>query len=215
VGDLGDRWIAVVVELGGRADLVDDAAADLEQRYAGAGRHYHGPAHIAAVLRDIDLLADRMRLSPEERAVAIAAACAHDVVYEGRPGDDESASAAWARDALRTAQVPAATSRRVAQLILATADHQPPDRQTPDLAAHVLLDADLAILGSSAAGYAAYIAAVRAEYAHLSDDEWGKGRSEVLQGLLERDPLFLTAAGEAAWASAARQNMTEELASLS
>ena len=59
----------------------------------------------------------------------------------------------------------------------------------------VLLDADLAILGSSPTTYDAYVAAVRAEYADVGDDEWRAGRTGVLEGFGNREILFVTAAG--------------------
>ena len=55
-----------------------------------------------------------------------------------------------------------------------------------DTERHVLLDADLAVLGSEPAAYAAYATGVRVEYGHLPDEGWRIGRGEVLRRLLER-----------------------------
>jgi predicted metal-dependent HD superfamily phosphohydrolase len=54
---------------------------------------------------------------------------------------------------------------------------------------------------------------IRAEYGHLTDEEWRRGRAAVLRALLERPALFHTPplAGRD---RAARANMTAELSDL-
>ena len=56
---------------------------------------------------------------------------------------------------------------------------------------------------------------MRAEYAHVDAAAWRAGRGQVLRDLLDRDPLYATAAGRQRWAARAGGNMTAELASLS
>src|SRR3954464_11599856 len=90
----------------------------------------------------------------------------------------------------------------------APADH----RSDPDdLEAATLLDADLAVLGSSPADYASYLAAVRAEYAGLAEDQWRTGRTWVVHALLERDPLYRIPTARRRWQTQARQNLAAEL----
>ena len=69
----------------------------------------------------------------------------------------------------------------VAELVLATASHDPPgaDRDTA-----VLLAADLGVLAAEPARYADYANAVRREYSHVDDDGWRSGRGAVLRGPL-------------------------------
>ena len=55
----------------------------------------------------------------------------------------------------------------------------------------MLIDADLYILGASPDDYAAYVAAVRAEYAHVTDDAWRAGRPAVLNHFLQRPQIYL------------------------
>jgi predicted metal-dependent HD superfamily phosphohydrolase len=62
-------------------------------RYAESHRRYHDSAHVRAVVRDAAVLAAGLRLPADERAVLTIAAGAHDVVYDGHPGDDERRSA--------------------------------------------------------------------------------------------------------------------------
>jgi predicted metal-dependent HD superfamily phosphohydrolase len=209
-GLLADAWSDSAERLGADPALALPSARELAERYADPGRGYHGSAHIAAVLRDVDALAPA-DLHPVERAAVDAAACAHDVVYDGVPGQDETLSAQWAQAALTGAGAPADAAQRVAQLILATADHKAPvvDGE-PDEACAVLL----AVLAGAPADYARYVRQVRREYSSLSEQQWRSGRANVLRGLLANRQLFQTPRGRVLWEDAARANMLSELRTL-
>ncbi|HLS50240.1 MAG TPA: hypothetical protein VK024_09620, partial [Actinomycetaceae bacterium] len=84
-------------------------------------------------------------------------------------------------------------------------------RATP---AALLLDADLAVLGSHPSRYARYVREIRAEYPHVPDDDFRRGRRRVLEALLARRHLFVTPRGREWWEEQARRNMTAELAAL-
>ncbi|GLY42283.1 hypothetical protein Amsp01_083060 [Amycolatopsis sp. NBRC 101858] len=191
------KWAEAVTALGGVP------RAGLEARYGEPHRRYHTLDHAAAVARDSAWLAEG--LGDVERAIVAAAAWTHDVVYDAKPGEDERASAAWAREALDGAAE--AHIDRVEGLILATIKHDAP---ADDLLATALLDADLAILGAPEATYAAYAKAVRDEYAKYPDDVWRAGRIAVLEGMLSRT-LYRSEAARARWATAAAKNLTAEL----
>ncbi|MFN2559954.1 MAG: hypothetical protein ABR571_01490, partial [Jatrophihabitans sp.] len=196
---------------GGRRDAADWAAADLARRYGQAHRRYHTAAHVDAVVRDCALLGAEVGLTaPDGIAVALAA-CAHDVVYDARPGLDEEASAEWARTWLTRATVAHGLAERVADLVLATATHV---SAPGDVAAAVLLDADLAVLGSAPEDYARYVSAVRQEYGTVFDDDWRTGRSHVLGTLIGRPRLYVTEAAHSRWEERARLNVSIELAGL-
>ncbi len=55
---------------------------------------------------------------------------------------------------------------------------------------------------------------MRAEYAHLPDEVFAKGRRVVLTDLLAKPRLFHTAYGQEAWEDAARAHVEAELARL-
>ncbi|MBP2323086.1 putative metal-dependent HD superfamily phosphohydrolase [Kibdelosporangium banguiense] len=197
------QWDEAVRLLGG---VATDAADDLARRYAESHRAYHNATHIEAVLREARTLGE---LTGEDRAILTLAICAHDVVYDARPGDDERASAQWAREKLSEASVDEVYIARVEQLILATLKHE-----SDDELAHLLLDADLSILGADPDIYDGYAAAVRKEYASVPDDLWQQGRAAVLGRLLDREDLFVTPQAKAHWDSKARANMARELEGL-
>ncbi|MDT4930129.1 MAG: hypothetical protein QOF92_2996 [Pseudonocardiales bacterium] len=210
MGRAGEAWVAAVGHLGGGGGAAADRAADLERRYAEPHRSYHTTTHLEAVLRDSAWLGDQIGLDPDERAIVALAACAHDVVYDAKPGDDERASAQWARHALTTAGLTEDLVQRVEHLVLLTLTHTGDD----DAAGAVLLDADLAILAAEPRAYADYVAAVRAEYASVTDEQWRTGRTDVLTNLLKQQPLFHTAPAQQKWEEPARRNLDSELQAL-
>ncbi|WIX97675.1 hypothetical protein QRX60_26655 [Amycolatopsis mongoliensis] len=193
------KWAEAIATLGG----APGAWPRLEARYGEPHRRYHTLDHAAAVARDSAWLA--ADLGDVDRALVAVAAWTHDVVYDAKPGEDERASAAWAREALAGVAEP--YIERVEGLVLATIKHDaPPD----DRLATALLDADLAILGAPEATYAAYAKAVREEYAKYPDDVWREGRVAVLEGMLART-LYRSEAARARWATAAEKNLAAEL----
>ena len=195
-------WDDAVRALGGTPD-----AGDLVERYAEPHRAYHNTFHVVSVVRDSSALADAFAFSVEERAILALAACAHDVIYDGKPGEDERASAAWARE--RLAGLEEEHIARVESLVLATITHS-----SDDPLAHVLLDADLAILGSEPEHYERYSQAVRQEYAQYDDETWRAGRTRVLKTLLDREDLYVSEPARQMWDAAARVNLARELQSL-
>jgi predicted metal-dependent HD superfamily phosphohydrolase len=210
-GSLSDAWAETVSTLGGGEGAARLDGNDLEQRYSEPHRRYHTGEHIRAVLADAAWIADPFMLTATDRALLTLAACAHDVVYDARPGDDERASARWARCALDRAGLGDDAVRHVEQLILSTLAHEAPPG---DPVAAALLDADLAILGAEPSVYDGYSRAVRTEFSSVPDDLWQAGRRNVLSSLLGRGSIFVTAPAIGRWESAARANVQRELSSL-
>jgi predicted metal-dependent HD superfamily phosphohydrolase len=184
------------------------ALDDLVGRHREPHRRYHGVRHVVWVVRHVHELAVDVPLG--DPPAVTAAAFFHDAVYLPAADDNEVASAALAERMLAELGWAGARCRTVGDLVRATAKHEPdgdPDRC-------VLIDADLAVLGSDPAAYQAYTAGVRAEYSHLDDVQWRRGRAEVLRHLLARDPLYATAPGRRRWQARARANLAAELATL-
>ena len=132
----------------------------------------------------------------------------HDAVYEGKPGEDEDASAALAERLLSLMGKPPELTADVVRLVGVTKDHRP-ERWDADGA--VLSDADLSTLAGAPERYLAYTTAVRAEYWHVSDEAFRTGRLRVLRSLLEAPHLFHTPFGRAHWEPRARSNMLAEV----
>ncbi|NYH54252.1 MULTISPECIES: HD domain-containing protein [Nocardiopsis] len=178
--------------------------AELLGRWNEPHRRYHTLTHLEATLRAVDLLRDEARDADRVRY----AVWFHDAVYEGVPGRDEEESAELAERLLSLMGAEPAFVREVARLVGVTATHRP-GRWDADGA--VLCDADLSVLAAPADEYLAYTTAIRAEYRHVSDEEFRAGRTGVLRSLLEAPHLFHTPFGRARWEARARVNMLAEL----
>ena len=193
----------------------DGYVDDLLIRYGEPHRHYHTATHIMFVVRHLrDLAPAPSELSPE----IIAAALYHDAIYDPTAPDNEARSAMIAAVDLAAIGWSAESCGRVAALNRATAGHlDAPAADEPGNAAGetaVLLDADLAILGADPGAYQTYVNGVRAEYGHVDDEQWRRGRAAVLQRFLARSRLFVTDRMYAAFEHRARANIEAELAVL-
>jgi predicted metal-dependent HD superfamily phosphohydrolase len=184
-----------------------DLGAQIVTSYAHPDRGYHDSRHLAEVLERLHELSAQGE--EFDLMAVVLAAWFHDSVYDAQP-DAEKRSAAWAAEALPTLVAPALVDE-VVRLVLLTEHHRPAD---DDPNGSALSDADLAILAAPAERYAEYVAAVRREWAHVSDTDFAAGRAAILRDLLAKPHLFHTAHARTAWESAARANVERELASL-
>ena len=190
---------------------VDDA--DLEAaghyllaRWSEPHRHYHTVTHLRSVLDIVDRHAD---LAPHPERVRLAA-WLHDAVYDPTAlGDaNERDSAEFAAGLLTTSGVPDEVAAEVARLVGLTAGHAT-GADDPD--GELLCDADLAVLATDEQRYAQYTAAIRREYAHVSDQDFAAGRAQVLKALLALQSIYRLAPLRAAWEAKARANLAREL----
>ena len=202
--DLLQGWVDIL----GRSPDVESSGRDLLDRWAEPHRRYHTTQHLREVLAALDFVS-------AGADVPVAVRCAaywHDAVYDPTAPDNERRSAALASTALGRLGLAPQLVRDVTRLILLTTSHAPaPD----DLPGALLCDADLAVLAATAERYTAYAAGVRAEYAHLRDAAFRRGRVAVLAALLDRPQLFNTVEGHRRWELAARGNLQAELDRLS
>lgn len=177
-------------------------------------RRYHDVRHVAWTVTHVQDLAAAEPV--DDVAAVIAAAFFHDSVYEVGRGDNEAASAAYARRTLPEIGWDEPRVERVAAMVEATAHlaAEPPDDRPPDAATAVLLDADLAVLGADPNGYEQYATAVRQEYGAVNDADWRRGRAAVLRSLLGRPAIFRTPTAVQRWEHRARANLAAELATL-
>jgi len=174
----------------------------LEQAYAQGHRHYHGPLH----LRECLALWELWRSQAQRPAEVALALWWHDAVYEPRAADNEQRSADWARRSLLEAGVPPDAAQRVHELIMATR-HEAPVQGHHDAA--LLVDIDLAILGSPPQRFARYDEDIRKEYRWVPSFVYRRKRAEVLKQFLARQPLYHTAPAQQAFEAQARINLAK------
>jgi predicted metal-dependent HD superfamily phosphohydrolase len=208
VTSLVDVFVTAARQAGATADDADLTAAGeyLLSRWSEPQRHYHTVAHLSAVLDVIDRYAG---LAAHAERVRLAA-WMHDAVYDPRAlGDaNERDSAEFAAGLLTTLGVPEAGAAEVARLVGLTAGHATGE-DDPD--GELLCDADLAVLASDEDKYAEYTAAIRREYAHVPEDAFRDGRSQVLKALLELPSIYRLEQLRTRWEEKARANLRREL----
>jgi predicted metal-dependent HD superfamily phosphohydrolase len=202
--ELRAAWTSAV----GHDALSMAALDDVVSRHREPHRRYHGVRHVVWVVRHVHELAAEMPV--RDLGAVVAAAFFHDAVYRPGAGDNEQESAALAERVLAGLGWDPGRCREVGALVRATEHHEPDGARDRS----VLIDADLAVLGSEPAAYQAYVTGVRAEHHAVDDEAWRRGRSEVLRRLLERRPLYATEPARRRWESRARANLAAELATL-
>jgi predicted metal-dependent HD superfamily phosphohydrolase len=200
-------WEMLTRPVAAPAPVAEAVFAEIARLYAGPDRHYHNLDHLAAVLHAVDGL---QHLTDHPDAVRFAA-WFHDAVYDPRAADNEERSAALAEDRLQQLRLPPETVADVRRLILLTRSHLAgPD----DHDGHVLLDADLAVLGAPPADYQRYAGQIRREYAWVPEAEYRAGRGAVLRRFLERPRLYFTDEMHRSREQQARDNLRDEIARL-
>ena len=208
IDGLKARWRTHVQLLGNfSAPLVGTLFDGLCRSYAEPHRHYHNLSHLTWLFDCLERHADEID-DPARLAFAV---WYHDAVYDPRRQDNEAKSAERAMKELDDLGAGPALRSHVVQLILATRNHAQGGRDYDD---DIFLDADIAIVGAPAAEYDAYARQVRAEYSHLDDAAWAKGRSRFLNTVIARDRIFRSGIFEGEYAATARQNIAREIASL-
>ena len=196
-------WVDVL----GTAPAAAQAGRGLLARYAEPHRRYHDLRHLGEVLDALTWLTG----PGAPPGAVVLAAYFHDAVYEPAASDNEERSARLAGVVLRGLGRPDAEVDEVVRLVRATRTHEP---APGDEAAALLCDADLSVLGAPRARYRSYAADVRAEYGHLDDAAFRRGRVTVLRALAERPRLFTTPQAHRRWDTPARRNLEDELALL-
>lgn len=186
-----------------------DADGELDEvigRHRQPHRRYHSVRHVTWVVRHVLDIAGSEPVA--DLGALVAAAVYHDAVYDPAAADNEERSAVWATRALRELGWAHPRADDVGDLVRATRTHD----AAAGTDAAVLVDADLAVLGSDPAAYQAYVTGVRHEYAAVPADAWRTGRADVLRSFLDRPAIFRTPTGHARWQARARANLAAELA---
>jgi predicted metal-dependent HD superfamily phosphohydrolase len=203
-----ESWRRLWSELGAQAqDVPMGLFNQLVAAYSEPQRHYHTLQHLRECLAHFEAAASLAK-RPAEVELAL---WFHDAVYDPQRQDNEERSADWARRSVLAAGCGEALAQQVHALVLATASHEAP-HDDPD--AQLLLDIDLAILGSSPAHFAEYERQIRAEYAHVPEPAFREGRARVLSGFLARPRIYATAAFHDALEQRARANIMSAIAAL-
>ncbi len=183
----------------------DPVYDELVQRYSEPHRHYHTANHIKHCLRQLDLATALM----EDADAVEMAIWFHDAIYDPRASDNELRSAELFANAVN-GYVGPNFRRSVYDLILVTMHPEDPKRLDEEF----IVDIDLSSFALPWEIFKQDSVAVRAEYAHLPDDEFFLRHVNFLKSLLERSTFFFTDFFRSRYENAARDNIGRYLESL-
>ncbi|MBD2499392.1 HD domain-containing protein [Anabaena azotica] len=202
---LFNRWQNTLQPFEINPSKLEATFVKLVEAYSAFGRHYHTIQHIDYVLNTVQLL----QTYTQNLAAVKLAAWFHDVVYNTQAQDNEEKSADYAGEVLYSLGIPTSCITNVQRLILNTKHHL-----ADNIDSQVLLDADLAILAANAVDYQEYAHAIRKEYAWVSESDYIKGRTKVLENFLQRQRIYFTPLMYEKSEQAARDNMQAEIEQL-
>jgi predicted metal-dependent HD superfamily phosphohydrolase len=134
----------------------------------------------------------------------------HDAVYDSRASDNEEHSAEVARTQIEQRTGKPALANSVANLVMATKNHDP--SLHPD--APLLVDVDLSILGKPADRFQEYERDIRKEYAWVDPAIFSARRAEILEQFLARPRIFSTKPFSGKYENAARENLQNSIRAL-
>lgn len=196
-------WTALAAKYCSDAQLHEKLWTEIQNAYAGPGRHYHNFTHIAGLLQ----LAEEYKILLEDYDLVLYAIFYHDIVYDFKRNDNEEQSAALAVSRLKQLGLPEEKIRRCEKHILATKKHE----GSSDHDTNYMVDFDLASLGESPEVFEKNAQNIRREYAHYPEKEFNEGRRKALQHFLDMDRIFKTDACYARFEAQARKNLAEAL----
>lgn len=199
------RWQTMWRELGASAS--DEALfARLIECYSEPHRKYHTMQHLRECMTHLE----QVRTVAERAGEVELALLFHDAIYNTRKKDNEERSAKWARDSALAAGLSGDQASRVYQLVMATVhDAVPVGRD-----AAILVDIDLAILGSDVVRFNEYEVQVREEYSWVLGPLYRAGRRKILQEFANRETIYSTEYFRVNYEAQARSNIARSLARL-
>ena len=198
---ISEVFIKLLSKYSDDIEFIQSRLAKLIKAYSHHSRYYHNLFHISSMLTDLDTIQDQVE-DPDCLTFSILY---HDIVYKATKSDNEHRSAL----ALEEVMKPTSFSQieKCKTQIELTKHHA----FSQDNAVNILMDLDLAILGSSNARYKTYCSNIRKEYQVFPDFLYYRGRRKVLKHFLDEKSIFKTITFQAKFENQARSNIEDEL----
>jgi predicted metal-dependent HD superfamily phosphohydrolase len=213
-----DQWRSRFIDVAsppGQLDVANAIFDDVIARYSEPHRRYHTVEHVTGVVTRVSEIGHAVwpHLGPDalhdSLSDVLIAAWYHDVIYDPTQSDNEDKSAELAIKHLHRLGFEQSRVSHVVDLILMTKGHR---SRTEHQA--ILADADLWTLGGPPEEYRLYGRLIRHEYAHVSEEDWLRGRSIAMRTFLDRPTIFATRYGRAQREVQAQVNVTADVDAL-
>jgi len=198
------HWTSLMNQLG-NPEGIEEVFEQIVFRYREPHRGYHTLLHIVNILDEL------ASLNLKDITELKFALWFHDIIYDPRATDNESASESMAVDFARRFELKENFIDKVKGFIRVT-------RHTTMVyyfLEKLMVDLDLAILGKSEKEFDEYEAGIRKEYGWYSDEDYRKGRADFLSKLLARPSIYCTETFRAKYESTAQSNIARLIEKLS
>jgi len=176
---------------------------DIAARYGEPWRYYHTLEHVAQSLEELEKTRD---LCDNPDLVEFAL-WGHDIVYDPQSSTNEKRSAELTEYIARKIGLSVFFQMGAYGLVIATKHVKPPETPNEKL----IIDVDLSILGKPADVYADVEKKIRAEYHIYSDEDFAKGRADILQSFLDRPHIYNTEHFRSKYEAKARKNLARAI----
>lgn len=201
---INQRWHSLTSKVDGNQLLIKKYWEILDANHREKQRHYHTWDHVEKLLKHSEIYSD---LLWDATAIDFAIFY-HDAIYIPKRNNNEEKSALLAKQHLE--KLAPNYARIVSNMILATKKHE----RSEDHDTNLLLDFDLAIIGSQWKDYELYTQQIRNEYSIYPDFLYRPGRKKVLQSFLDQSHIFKTELFQDKFEKQARRNIQKEISSL-
>ena len=182
-------------------DYIKECWIELHSNYSSSSRHYHNLSHISSMLSELETVGHLVN----DFDCLQFAIFYHDIIYTSHKSDNELQSALLFEN--RIAKTSFKGIGKCFKQIEATKKHL----QSEDGDTNVLLDLDLAILGSDPSDNWVYASNIRKEYSLFPDFVYNRGRKKVLKAMLDMPQVYATTYFSKAYEAKAKSNLLSEL----
>lgn len=196
------KWLNLAKSISMPSSIAKSYFEKIVDYYSEKHRAYHNLSHIKSMLTLLD-----SGFQPYHKNILQLVIWFHDIIYNPLKKNNEAKSAALCQEMLHD-YIPSKALKMIEQLILSTQKHQP---LLEGFDNKLLLDLDLAVLGTDESTYKQYAKAIRKEYWLYPTFLYNRGRKKVLLHFLERERLYFTSFFYKKFEARARVNLVNEI----
>lgn len=173
-----DRFLSLLSNYSYSNQTVSDTLwEEIETRYSEPHRAYHNLNHLYQMLGEFE----KVKAQLEDSEMVLFALYYHDLVYDPKSKTNEE-------ERLLDLEIRKERINLCLDHILATKSHRLGDNSNTDTKYFLVMN--LSILGSEESQYLEYTKNIRKEYSNYSDEDYRKGRIQVLDHFSETIRLY-------------------------
>ncbi len=202
-----ERFFRFWDRIGAKGERAQKSFVLLKGMYNEPHRFYHNLNHIKDCLDEFDIV-QHISEHPHELEFAI---WYHDAIYDTKAKDNEERSARLAYNTCKLGGLANNFAEIVKGFVLVTKHIAVPESVDGKL----IVDVDLSSLGKPADDFDEQNRNIRREYSWVPEEDYRKGRKDILQGFLDRSSIYLTNFFRKRYGAQAIRNLERSIKQLS